>query len=64
MNFNHLLRALRSLMIGSTYLEGPATPITGVAASSLFLAQLVGRNLASGLAVPIVTFVKLPRRPY
>ncbi|MFM7858903.1 MAG: hypothetical protein ACKO96_45000, partial [Flammeovirgaceae bacterium] len=36
---NHLLRAVRSLMMGSTYLAGPATPITGVAASNLFFAQ-------------------------
>jgi len=33
------IRELRSLMIGSTYLDGPATPIIGVAASNLFFAQ-------------------------
>ena len=60
---DHLLRELRSLMIGSTYLDGPATPIIGVAASNLFLAQWVGRNFASGLAVPSDTFVKFPSRP-
>ena len=61
---DHLLRELRSLMIGSTYLDGPAIPIIGVAASNLFLAQWVGRNFASGLAVPSDTFVKFPSRPY
>jgi hypothetical protein len=33
------IRLVRSLIIGSTYFEGPATPIMGVAGSNLFLAQ-------------------------
>lgn len=38
-NFWASIRELRSLMRGSTYLEGPAIPIIGVGASNLFLAQ-------------------------
>jgi len=51
-------------MTGSIYLLGPATPITGDGPSNLFLAQWVGRNFASGFAVPIVMLVKFPSNPY
>ena len=51
-------------MIGSTYLAGPAIPITGVAASYFFFAHWVGTNFVRGLFNNSDILEKFPSNPY